>query len=138
MPLDKTGRFHPNTQKAMAADKMPSPSVKQPLPPPAPDPLNEPGEVQPEGGSIGADLMAQAHAAEPGKHMHVKANEMGGYTTHHVAEDGNVEGPTEHENVDALKQHVDRFFEEEGAEPDEGKSSSGFKHLAHEESLSGI
>lgn len=56
------------------------------------------------------------HAEHGGKHMHVHQHE-GGYTTHHVKDDGNVEGPHDHENTEQLKSHMDRFFNEEEHEP---------------------
>lgn len=52
------------------------------------------------------------HATMGGKHMHVHHHE-GGITTHHVGEDGKVEGPHDHENTEALKEHMGKFLDEE-------------------------
>ena len=52
------------------------------------------------------------HSEMGGKHMHIHQHE-GGHTTHHVGEDGKVEGPHEHENTEQLKEHMGKFFDEE-------------------------
>jgi hypothetical protein len=52
------------------------------------------------------------HEKMAGKHMHIHQHE-GGYTTHHISEDGKVDGPHEHQNTEELKNHLSKFFDEE-------------------------
>jgi hypothetical protein len=68
-----------------------------------------------EHGGVPEHLKAM-HAEMGGKHMHVHQHE-GGLTSHHVGEDGKVEGPHDHENTEALKEHMGKFFDEEEHEP---------------------
>lgn len=64
---------------------------------------------------IGHALMhLAAHHDGEAKHMHVHSDGMS-HTTHHVA-GGKVEGPHEHEDTEALKEHLGRFLDEEGSE----------------------
>jgi len=56
------------------------------------------------------------HAKQGGKHVHVHHHE-GGITTHQIKEDGQVEGPHDHENTEALADHMKRFLSEEAHEP---------------------
>ncbi len=125
MPKDSKGRFHLNVQRAHAADRMAA-APKTPLhEPKAPTETNELGAHEAENKGleeaedqpIGRKLMEQA-AADGGKHMHITRGDAG-YTTHHVAEDGEVEGPHDHANIEALKEHLIRFFDEEEAEQGE-------------------
>lgn len=53
------------------------------------------------------------HAEHGGKHMLVSHHEDGTHMTHHIGEDGEPHGPHSHGNLDALKDHMDRFLEEE-------------------------
>jgi hypothetical protein len=69
---------------------------------------------QHDGGGIEEHLKAIHEKTGGGKHMHVQHHEHdGSYTTHHVTEDGKVEGPHEHANLEELKNHQDKFFNEE-------------------------
>jgi hypothetical protein len=55
------------------------------------------------------------HAEMGGTHMHVHHDGMT-HTTHHIGEDGKVEGPHEHASTEALKEHVGKVMgEDEGA-----------------------
>lgn len=81
----------------------------------------EPGserEAKPEGehdgGGVEGHLQA-LHSELGGKHMHVHQHE-GGLTSHHVGEDGKVEGPHDHESTEQLKEHMAKFFDEEAHE----------------------
>ena len=67
------------------------------------------------------------HVAE-GKHLHVHQGEDGEHTSHQGA-GGEVEGPHEHENIEALKQHLDQFFNEEEHESSGGGYKSGGESL---------
>jgi len=110
MPTDKSGKYHMNTQRANAADRAPAPAKEAPM--------KESGGGEPGGeGHIGHHLMQQA-ADHPsgGKHMHVHQGDDGAITSHHVGHDGEVQGPHSHENMEALKQHMSQFFDEEGHE----------------------
>ena len=71
--------------------------------------------------------MMEAAAEHPigGKHMHVHQDHMGKLTSHHVGEDGEVQGPHEHGNLEALKQHMSQFFDEEGQEGMGGEHEGG-------------
>ena len=63
------------------------------------------------------------HHEEGGKHMHVHKDEMGGY--HSSQHDGEkTEGPHDHENLEALKSHMGKFFDEEEHEG-EGEGYGG-------------
>lgn len=117
MPLDKSGKFHMNTQRAMAADKMPpmkpkSPTGKEPMG--KEPPMHEGGEHEP--GSIAAHL-SEMHAEHGGQHMHVHQGEDGAITTHHVGHDGKVEGPHEHPDMETVKDHMDAVMGEHEPAP---------------------
>ena len=133
MPTDAYGRFHPNTQMAMVAERSAPPKEHE---------RGNPERPKEDGGGeheIGHELMTRAHEAEPGKHMHIKADGMGGHVTHHVGEDGVVEGPHHHEDPEALHSHIDQFFNEEQAEPEnQERAAHGFGKMAHLAELSGI
>lgn len=63
--------------------------------------------------SFGHALMHIAkHHGPEGEHMHIHGHAEG-YTSHNVKEDGDVEGPHEHERIGALKSHVADCMEEE-------------------------
>lgn len=92
------------------------------------------GGDQQEHPSLGHALMHLAGKHEPeGKHLHVKHDGM--ISSHHVANGGEAEGPHDHENIDALKQHMDQFLSEEAAEKggdeyeesNEGEGLKGFR-----------
>ena len=59
-----------------------------------------------------------AHHGAGDKHMMVHHDGMN-LTTHHAGEDGQVQGPHEHDpmNLEGLKSHMDQFLSEEGGEP---------------------
>lgn len=65
-----------------------------------------------EPGSI-AEHMKQMHAAHGGKHMHIHDN-GGSLTTHHVGEDGKVQGPHDHPDMESVKNHADQVMSEGG------------------------
>lgn len=52
---------------------------------------------------------------EDGKHMAVSSD---GYehTSHHAESGAEVQGPHSHDNIEALKEHMNQFFDEEAAE----------------------
>ena len=120
MPTNKAGKHFMNPAHAKASDAR----TAMPKPPPPEHPMVKPPEPEvPVGESphIGHQLMQQAsESPEGGKHMHVHHDGMK-YTTHHVGEDGEVQGPHEHGNMEALKDHMAQFFDEEEHEG-EGRS----------------
>lgn len=66
-----------------------------------------------EGGDVGEHLKA-LHEAHGGRHMHVHQSDEAHVTTHHVDEDGQVQGPHEHASMDDLHNHLESVF---GGEP---------------------
>ena len=64
---------------------------------------------------MGGGKMVMAH-----KHEHEE-----GYTSHQMGEDGKHEGPHDHENMEALKSHMGKFFNEEEHEPSEHDDHDG-------------
>ena len=103
MPLDGKGKFHINSQMASSHDKMGGA-------PPAMD--GEPNEAP---ASPVHEHLQALHAEMGGKHMHIHSDGMD-HTSHQIGEDGVVEGPHDHENIEALKEHMGKFFDEEEQE----------------------
>ena len=67
--------------------------------------------------TLGHMLMHVAnHHAPDSKHMHIEHDGMAP-KSHQVGEDGEPEGPHDHANMEALKQHMDQFLSEEENEP---------------------
>lgn len=128
MPHDKSGNFHMNSQRAMGADKgalshaMSSKSN-------AADNTHMPPErgVADEQQGGAHEALSKLHAEQGGKHMHFHQDEMGNYQSHHVGEDGRVQGPHEHADVEALKEHLHQFFNDESGEY--GGSESAGPHI---------
>ena len=104
MPMDGKGRFHLNSQMASGRDKMEAPTG---------------GEESMAPGGVPEHLKAM-HAEMGGKHMHVHHDGIM-HTSHQIGEDGEVEGPHDHENIEELKSHLGKFFDEEEGEGKEGE-----------------
>lgn len=87
-------------------------------------PANVDTGEQPEGDHMHAAAEAM-HAAEPGsKHM-IISHDGYGMKSHGIHEDGThepAEGAHDHENMEALKSHMNQFFNEE---ENEGKDDGG-------------
>lgn len=120
MPTDKSGKFHMNTQRAMAADK--APSKHRPVgaegdlgmgPPSDKSRSDSPSPVH--------EHLSAMHQAMGGKHMHVHSDGSGMHTTHHVGEDGQVQGPHEHPDMEAVKAHMEQVM----GDNDEDEYSGG-------------
>ena len=79
--------------------------------------------------------LAAMHKEMGGKHMHIHQNEHGEHMTHQVGEDGKVEGPHNHENLEAMKKHIGTFMGEE--EHEEGGYGGHEKDSGGGESLFG-
>lgn len=104
MPTDKVGKFHLNSQRAMASDKMPT----MPKMPTAPSESKTPGAPaanEHEQSPVHEHLKAM-HDEMGGKHMHVHSKGDGTHTTHHIGDDGEVMGPDEHGDTESMKEHV--------------------------------
>jgi hypothetical protein len=92
---------------------------------PSPAPMAAPAKIdsgeQPEGDHMHA-AAESLHAAEPGsKHMIVSHDGLG-MKSHGIHEDGTHEpeqGAHDHENIEELKSHLGKFFNEEEDEPKE-------------------
>lgn len=57
-----------------------------------------------------------------GSHMHIHSDGMS-HTTHHIHEGGEVQGPHEHPDEEALKEHVGKFAAgEDGGDKEDGDS----------------
>lgn len=113
MPKDKSGKFHFNTQQAMHADRSnmhkQSGEMAQGVGDPTPGGEGE-SEMQDDAIRTHLDNM---HKSMGGAHMHVYAGEDGSIRSHHVTKDGEHEGPHDHANLDALKDHMNHFLDEE-------------------------
>jgi len=106
MVKDRTGKMHPNVQKAMGADKM---GATKPPGGMGKPPMAEHGEGEPPEHAF----LKSQHDQKGGKHMTIHSHEAG-HTTHHIGHDGMVEGPHEHPDMESLKQHVEGTMGEEG------------------------
>lgn len=84
------------------------------LQPPAPEHDDASGP-----GSVHEHLMAM-HDEMGGAHTHIHHKPEGGHTTHHVTEDGEVQGPHEHATAEELVEHLRNHLPEEEQEIAEG------------------
>src|SRR5487761_2488573 len=72
---------------------------------------------QEEQGEPGAhDALQAMHDHEPGSKHVVVSHDGYGMTSHGINEDGEHDGPHDHENIEALKHHLGKFFDEEANE----------------------
>ncbi|MDE2103196.1 MAG: hypothetical protein KGL39_38475 [Patescibacteria group bacterium] len=65
-----------------------------------------------KGGEEHADIKAhleRMHTEHGGKHSYVHHHEDGTHTSHHIDDEGNVSGPHEHDDTDALNEHMKGF-----------------------------
>ena len=62
-------------------------------------------------------MLKQMQEKDGGSHMHIHSDGMT-HTTHHIHEGGEVQGPHEHHDTEALKKHVGKFAEGEDGEKD--------------------
>ena len=90
-----------------------------------PEPRKEeksPADEQEESGDHMHAAAEALHAAEPGsKHM-IVSHDGYGMRSHGIHEDGRHEpeqGEHDHENIEELKSHLGKFFDEEEKEPSE-------------------
>jgi len=130
MAKDMKGNFHRAGFQARKSDRMGAmPAAEE----------HQEGSEQPEPQEGEGDHMHMAaeamHAAEPGsKHM-IVSHDGYGMKSHGIHEDGRHEpeqGAHDHENIEELKSHMGKFFNEEeqegkpkhedGEEPEENQS----------------
>lgn len=120
MPKDSSGKFHMNAQRARAADR----NKAEPMKADEPEAVDNPREERAEG--EGGDEAVTSHleamqGERGGSHMHIHKHEEG-YTTHHVGEDGTVEGPHHHPDEAALHEHIGRTLGGEEMPMHEGEA----------------
>ena len=75
------------------------------------------GEMEPHHEAIHEHLH-QMHEQTGEAHSHVEHHDDGTHTSHHVDKEGEVTGPHSHANLEALKDHMDNFLNEEEHEGD--------------------
>lgn len=78
--------------------------------------MEKPKPMEHEHGGVPEHLKA-LHEEMGGKHFHGHVHESG-VTTHHIKEDGKVEGPHEHESMDEASDHLKQVMNEEEHEPE--------------------
>ena len=115
MAKDMKGNFHRAGFQARKADRMPPAEDK---------PMGGEQQPEPEQGDDHMHAAAEAmHAAEPGsKHM-ILSHDGYGMKSHGIHEDGRHEpehGAHDHENIEELKSHLGKFFDEEEHEGQHG------------------
>ena len=119
MPLDKKGKYHLNSQLASSKDKMDG----------APPPKEGEPDMAPPAPAGGVPEHLKAMHAEMGGGKAILAHSDGiSHTTHQIGDSGEVEGPHDHENIEALKQHMNQFLseeEQEGAPEEQGERGFG-------------
>jgi len=113
MPLDSTGTYRHNDQSA----RLHSAKPEKPLAPKG-TPEEKP---EPEEHDAIHEHLKQRHAETGNAHSHIEHHADGSHTSHHIDESGEVSGPHDHENLEALKQHMDQFANEEEGEQGEGQ-----------------
>lgn len=105
MAFDSAMKMMGGKPKAPAVKK---PEVEKPV---------EHGKVGGEDGDEAIHAHLKARHAETGNaHSHVEHHFDGSHTSHHVDEHGEVHGPHDHENLEALKSHMNQFLGEEEQE----------------------
>ena len=68
------------------------------------------------GGDDIREHLERRHAETGHAHSHIEHHADGHHTSHHIDENGEHSGPHDHENLEALKSHMDQFLNEEGEE----------------------
>lgn len=128
MAFNQKGKYFMSPHHAKMSDQ----AGEKPMDTPAKKPpSSDHGQVAAEeSGEEGPHEMLQGlHAKHGGKHMHVHAHEAG-VTTHHIGEDGEVEGPHEHgsmeEAADHMKMVMGDGMEEEAGMPAASHHMAGY------------
>lgn len=76
------------------------------------------GEENEQGEPGAHEALESMHEAEPGSKHAVVSHDGYGMTSHTVDENGEHSGPHDHANIEELKQHLGKFFNEEEGEKD--------------------
>lgn len=76
------------------------------------------GEGKEEGEGGPHEALEAMHEHEPGSKHVVVSHDGYGMTSHGIDENGEHSGPHDHENIEALKSHLGKFFDEEEHEPE--------------------
>lgn len=99
----QSGKLHANPQQMKHMERSGKEESQK-------DPGLSDGTESPEAETNDAPShLEEMHAKMGGKHMHVHQSEDGKITSHHIGEDGMVEGPTEHPDMEAMKAHMDSW-----------------------------
>ena len=119
MAKDMKGNFHRAGFQARKADRMGESMGQKSM-----DDEAQPEPQEDEGGGDHMHMAAEAmHAAEPeSKHM-IVSHDGYGMKSHGIDEQGKHEpeqGAHDHENIEELKSHLGKFFNEEEQEPKHG------------------
>jgi hypothetical protein len=69
-----------------------------------------------------------AHHEPEGKHLHIHQDGAGEHHSSQAEDGGKAEGPHDHENLEALKDHMDQFLTEEEHE-DGGHEDGGHEGI---------
>ena len=129
--VDGKGKYHLNPQRAKGADKFaasqpPKMAEKGPK-------MDKPAPNEGGGDDIRSEVrnhledMAMRHG---GTHMYIHGDGVE-HTSHHVGEDGEVQGPHVHPDVEALANHVHQVFGS-GEDPMAMAGGGGSPHMSGE------
>ena len=119
MPVDSHGTYRHNDQSARMHSGGREAMKDRIL---SGKPAEEPKEE--EGGKVEEHLKSM-HAETGEAHSHVAHHIDGSHTSHHIDEAGEVTGPHDHENTEALKDHMDQFLNEEDHEGEDRSEENG-------------
>jgi hypothetical protein len=133
MAFDGKGKYHMNPHHAKMADGFEAKRGKEGSPEEeASEPESErESEGDTEDGDGPHEMLQELHAKHGGKHMHVHAHDQG-VTTHHIGDDGNVEGPHHHASTQEAADHMHMVMGDgmDQAEPEQAPVHSGHPMMA--------
>lgn len=149
MPKDSFGITHLNQQRADYASRMPGkPAPKSEAAPKGEKPAGgtgnsttlhdhgdgtfstDSGGTKTEHPHIGHALVHMGSKHAGGKHMHAHKSSHGGITTHKANDQGQVEGPNEHDSADAAAEDMaSAMGDDEGAEGEDPRMA----HQSHDD-----
>lgn len=124
MPRDRKGNFHLTPHHARMADGM---TERKPMGRATDSGIaadNAPEDEHTEGMTPGDDEHGEAisahlqnmHEMTGDAHTHIRHHPDGTHTVHHISESGEMSGPHSHSNLEALKDHLGKFLDEEETE----------------------
>jgi hypothetical protein len=82
----------------------------------APKGVDEGNEAEEEGEGGAHEALEKMHEEEPESKHAIVSHDGYGMTSHHIDENGEHSGPHDHENIEELKSHLGKFFNEEEGE----------------------